>query len=295
MPRLYIPDVTITRRGRIVTSIALLAAVAAGCGETDGTPVSELENPSATDPAVPPTPVATTPEPLGTEIVFDGAGVSVRVAVVAFDPVVAAGAPAPASGGSWAAADVQTCVDAAESSVLVRWSEWSVIDQQDRQYSSATEKYDQFPAPQYPDFPDAIEVGGCVRGWVTFGVPDGETVDRVRFGPGGSVDGIWSTEGAVDDPDDPPPASEGVPPTDAPVVVGEQCSRTNAVGVDENTGRDIVCADLGEGGGTGWVNSAPIEGVNDVGDPCVPLSDNVSQTPDGLAILCADGTWSFGP
>lgn len=257
-------------------------------------PASELDSLSTTDPAPPPSPAATSPEPLGTEVTFDGAGVAVRVAVFGFDPVVAAEAPAPASGGYWAAADVQTCVDAAESSVLVRWSEWSVIDQQDSQYSPATDMYDQFPSPRYPDFPDAIEVGGCVRGWITFGVPDGVTVDRVRFSPGGSAAGIWSTDGAVDSPDAPPAAEDGLP-AEPLVGVGERCSRTNAVGVDVNTGRDIVCAYLGEGGGTEWVNSAPIEGVNDVGGPCVPLSDNVSRTPDGLAILCADGTWTFGP
>ncbi|WP_430336147.1 hypothetical protein [Rhodococcus sp. ACT016] len=83
------------------------------------------------------------------------------------------------------------------------------------------------------------------------------------------------------------------PPSVSAVTVGQPCSSPSAVGTDVNTGKDIVCVYTG-GGGNVWVNSIPIVGVNNVGDPC-DSSATASQTPAGKAIMCVNGQWTYGP
>lgn len=246
------------------------------------------------------------PNALGSEVAFTGDGVSIRVAVLGFDPVAATQAPAPSSGGYWAGADVRTCVDTASTPLLVSWSEWSLFDEESGRYPPSNLTYGQFPTPEYPFTSGTVNVGDCVRGWVLFGVADDAVIDRVRFTPNGSVDGTWSTAGSVDNPDtvpEPDSLPEVVPSLEIEepaepvslVTVGEPCSQASAVGVDDYTGENIVCVYLGAGGGKKWVGSVPIVGINQVGTACDSSSGNASQTPEGQAIMCVGDEWTYGP
>ncbi|WP_243636892.1 hypothetical protein [Rhodococcus sp. Eu-32] len=302
----YLSGVGSWRGLALVAALILVMAVSAGCGSTGGTAVSNSEaetrvESSSTSPAAPEDPNA-----LGSEVAFTGDGVSIRVAVFGFDPVAATQAPAPSSGGHWAAADVRTCVDTASTPVLVSWSEWSLFDEESGRYPSANLTYGQFPTPEYPFTSETVNAGDCVRGWVLFGVAGDAVIDRVRFTPNGEVNATWSTAGSVDIPDavqEPVVMPQAVPspkveePAEpvSVVTVGEPCSQTSAVGVDEYTGENIVCVYLGAGGGTKWVGSVPIVGVNQVGTACDSSSGNASQTPEGLAVMCVGDEWTYGP
>ncbi|WAM19489.1 hypothetical protein [Rhodococcus sp. JS3073] len=63
-----------------------------------------------------------------------------------------------------------------------------------------------------------------------------------------------------------------------------------------NTGEDIVCVNSRDYYPDGvWV-TADIVGVHNIGEPCDPTTDQASQTPDGLPILCVQGQgWTPGP
>lgn len=293
-------------RGLASAAALVLVTAVAGCSSTGGTAVSTSDAETPVETTSTPPPVAEEPNALGSEVAFTGDGVSIRVAVLGFDPVAATRAPAPSSGGHWAAADVRTCVDTASMPLSVSWSEWSLFDEESGRYPSSNLTYGQFPTPEYPFTSETVNVGDCVRGWVLFGVADDAMIDRVRFTPNGSINGTWSTEGAVDIPDTVPepvalpevvPSPEVEEPAEpvSVVTVGESCSQTSAVGVDEYTGENIVCVYLGAGGGTRWVGSVPIVGVNQVGTACDSSSGNASQTPEGLAIMCVGDEWTYGP
>ncbi|SDC56467.1 hypothetical protein [Rhodococcus tukisamuensis] len=302
------------RAGYVTVMSAVIIAATAGCG--GGDPGSDVSSSSA---AATSTAQLTAPAPLGSERSFTGDGETVvRVTVLNFAPAAAPEAPAPPGGGHWVGAEVQSCVDAAMAPTAVSWSEWSVLDATDGRYPASSVTYPQFPRPEYPF--SVVGVGDCVRGWVVFPVADGAMIDRVRYTPNESVNATWSTAGATPPAAEvpPSPAVQEAPPVEvapepAPVVVetveeaepapapagvvtvGQPCSSPSDIGTDVNTGGDIVCVYMGPGGGTKWVMSAPISGVNNVGDACNPATENVSSTPAGKAIMCAGGEWMYGP
>ncbi|WP_241031629.1 hypothetical protein [Rhodococcus koreensis] len=83
-------------------------------------------------------------------------------------------------------------------------------------------------------------------------------------------------------------------PDPVPGAAGQRCSG-NRVGVDVNTGEDIVCVYSRDYYPDGvWV-TADIVGVHNIGDPCDPSIDNSSQTPAGEPIMCVQGQWMSGP
>ncbi|MET4610654.1 hypothetical protein ABIC28_001632 [Rhodococcus sp. PvR044] len=294
--------------GRVTVAIAAIAATTAGCGGSD----DQQTAPETSAASAAPSTVSKAPEPLGSELTFTGdeGGVTARVSVLNFNPAAAPGAPAPSGGGHWVSAEVQTCVDASPSPMSVSWSEWSVLDATNGRYPVSGLTYNQFPRPEYPVGSEVVNVGECVRGWVVFPVADGAAIDRVRYTPNQSVNATWSTVGATPVP--PPPPVEAAPepepvvietteeaqPAQSPggvVTVGQPCSSPSDIGTDVNTGANIVCVYMGAGGGTKWVNSAPISGINNVGDACDTATDRVSQTPAGKAIMCAGDQWVYGP
>ena len=82
-----------------------------------------------------------------------------------------------------------------------------------------------------------------------------------------------------------------------PVVggVGQICSTPGRVGVDASSEDTIVCTYVDRPGGYKWVRTAPIIGVHNIGTLCNYPTDNVSQTPGGIAVHCdPSGKW-VGP
>lgn len=306
------------RAGYVTVMCAVIVAATAGCGSDD--PGSGAASVSAVPTSTDVPAKSTAPDPLGSELSFTGDGqTAARVTVLNFDPAAAPEAPAPPGGGHWVGAEVQTCIDGAEAPIGVGWSQWSVLDATNGRYPASSLTYNQFPRPEYPVGSEVVNVGECVRGWVVFPVADGAAIDRVRYTPNQSVNATWSTVGAT--PPAPPAAATPVqeaPPVEAapepdPVVVetteeaepaqssagvvtvGQPCSSVSDIGTDVNTGGDIVCVYMGAGGGTKWVMSAPISGVNNPGEACDQATENVSSTPAGKAIMCAGGEWVYGP
>ncbi|WP_206004055.1 hypothetical protein [Rhodococcus pseudokoreensis] len=84
-------------------------------------------------------------------------------------------------------------------------------------------------------------------------------------------------------------------PEPIPGAADQRCSG-NRVGVDVNTGEDIVCVYSRDYYPDGvWV-TAHIVGVHNIGEPCEPSTDNASQTPEGVPLLCVQGQgWTPGP
>ncbi|MFI6432845.1 hypothetical protein [Rhodococcus oryzae] len=295
------------RAGYVTVMAAVIIAATAGCGSDDQAVEASSAEAATTSTDVPPQ--FKPPDPLGSEITFTGDGqTATRVTVLNFNPAAAPEAPAPPGGGHWVSAEVQTCVDVAQSTTAVWWSEWSVLDATDGRYPASSVTHPQFPRPEYPF--SVVAVGDCMRGWVVFPVADGAAIDRVRYTPNESVTATWSTAGATPVPLPPPPPAEAAPEPvvvetteEAPpaqssagvVTVGQPCSAPSDIGTDVNTGANIVCVYMGAGGGTKWVNSAPISGVNSVGDLCDSATENVSSTPAGKAIMCVGGEWMYGP
>lgn len=296
------------RAGYVTVMCAVIVAATAGCGSDSADASSSSAAPTSTDvPAK-----STEPDPLGSELSFTGDGeTAARVTVLNFDPAAAPEAPAPPGGGHWVGAEVQTCVDAAMVPTAVSWSEWSVLDATNGRYPASSLTYNQFPRPEYPVGSEVVNVGECVRGWVVFPVADGAAIDRVRYTPNQSVNATWSTAGATPPVQESPPVEaarepdpvivetiEEAEPAQSPTgvaAVGQPCSSPSDIGTDVNTGDDIVCVYMGAGGGTKWVMSAPISGINNVGDVCDSATENVSSTPAGKAIMCVGDQWVYGP
>ncbi|MBC2644406.1 MULTISPECIES: hypothetical protein [unclassified Rhodococcus (in: high G+C Gram-positive bacteria)] len=89
--------------------------------------------------------------------------------------------------------------------------------------------------------------------------------------------------------------TDAAQPEPIPGAAGQRCSG-NRVGVDVNTGEDIVCVYSSDYYPDGkWV-TAEIVGVHNIGEPCDPSIDRASQTPEGIPILCVQGQgWTPGP
>ena len=299
------------RVGAAAAAAALTVSIAACGNSNDSTTAEQTETPTSTATA---STTTARPEllPLGAEAPINTDGFALRVAVLSFDPAAAPDAPAPPGGGHWTAAEVRTCVDTAPKQVTVNWSPWSAVDTTDGRYPTSDVTYNQFPLPEYPIGSEPVNVGDCVRGWVVFPVTDGAVINRVRYAPNNSVTATWNVADAPPPtyippttPVEPEPTSVVEDTAEAPVeqpapasggvtAVGQPCSSPSSIGVDVNTGDNIVCVFMGAGGVNVWVQTAPIVGVNNVGDPCND-GDNVSRTPDGKAIMCVQGEWMYGP
>jgi hypothetical protein len=307
------------RAARFLFALAALGLASACSSSIEGTAIGTTTSAAAsstTTPA-PPTPLA-----LGSEATADG---GVRITVFNVSSNAAPEAPAPASGGRWYAADVQLCAGRAE--VTAGWRQWVVLDASGGRYEGASVSYRQFPVPTFPFVETPVPAGECVRGWVMFPVGEGTQIERVRFTDTRNVQAMtWSTDGAqgpeaVSEPSEatvpsPEPPPETIPTQTAPiataaepepepelippatgssmVTVGQPCSTPSAIGIDVNTGAEIVCVYMGAGTGSRWVSSVPIVGVNEVGAPC-DSNDGASRTPEGLAIMCVQGEWVYGP
>lgn len=82
-------------------------------------------------------------------------------------------------------------------------------------------------------------------------------------------------------------------PERVPGAVDQRCSG-NRVGVDVNTGEDLVCVYSPDYYPDGvWV-TADIVGVHNIGEPCDSSTDDGSQTPEGEPIMCVQGQWMSG-
>ncbi|MFC7451336.1 hypothetical protein [Rhodococcus daqingensis] len=82
-------------------------------------------------------------------------------------------------------------------------------------------------------------------------------------------------------------------PVTPPVAVdGQPCSEQRRVGVDANTGGDLVCHTHPRTGEGRW-SSEDVVGVHNHRDPCDESVDRVTQTPDGFAMFCGVGRWSY--
>lgn len=304
-------------RARLLIALVVLGLTSACSSSIEGTAIETTTSAAAF--------LTTTPVPLPPLTLGDEASTErgVRVAVLNVAPTAAPGAPVPASGGRWYGADVQLCSGEAEATA--GWRQWVVLDTSGGRYEGASISYRQFPVPTFPFAETPVPAGECVRGWVMFPVGDGAQIDRVRFTDTRDVQAAtWSTAGAqereeVFSPSEtatssPEPASETIPTQSVPitttaepepeltpptpgggvVTVGQPCSTPSVIGTDVSTGADIVCVYMGAGGGSTWVSTVPIVGVNNVGDPCGP-SEGGSRTPEGLAIMCVQGEWVYGP
>lgn len=299
---------TITGRAVAVIAAGLLAAGAAGCSNGD----DDAATPQTSTPTAPAS-GPREPANLGSELTFPSdSGHVVKVAVLNFDDAAAPDASPPPSGSHWTAAEVRTCVESGPTPVNVDWTPWTASDTTDGRYPSSSVTYNQFPLPQYPFSSEQLNVGECVRGWIVFPVADDATIDRIRYAPSAAIGATWSVAGAsppatsapettTPDSTTPEPTDTVEPPVEQPepatagvTAVGQPCSSPSDIGTDVNTGNDIVCVYMGSGGGNVWVQTSPIQGINNVGDPC-GSTDNVSQTPAGKAIMCVNGQWTYGP
>ncbi|MFD4183051.1 hypothetical protein [Rhodococcus sp. NPDC058514] len=75
-------------------------------------------------------------------------------------------------------------------------------------------------------------------------------------------------------------------------VAGQSCSEELRVGVDANTGGDLVCSTNPHTGEGIW-GEKEIIGVHNHGDACDPSVDRITQTPDGHAMFCGGGRWAY--
>ena len=92
-------------------------------------------------------------------------------------------------------------------------------------------------------------------------------------------------------------STEAESPNQAPAegapVAGGPCTTLQSIEVDP-AGENLVCV-LAGNDTPRWVNTGEIVGVNEPGEPCDSTVDQVSRTPDGLAIMCGGDTWTYGP
>ena len=154
----------------------VVALVACACTTT---PDRETVNPESS-------------EPLGTTLTFFvGDTGEVDFTVFAVDHNSAPDKATPFSRGHWVSADIETCVRKSDVTVTTDWYAWSVVDANSGDYDAGNVKYSAFRAPQYPHR-EAVAVGDCVRGWVSFPVIDGVDITKVKFQPNPSVSAEWS-------------------------------------------------------------------------------------------------------
>lgn len=82
-------------------------------------------------------------------------------------------------------------------------------------------------------------------------------------------------------------------PAEPPAAVdGQSCSDELRVGVDANTGGDLVCHTNPHTGEGNWSSSEVVD-VHNHGDACDQSVDRITQTPDGHAMFCGVDRWAY--
>ena len=128
----------------------------------------------------------------GQEMEFSGPGTRVRVTMHSVSQAVAGNAPAPQSGGRWAGADVETCVDSADGAFAVAWREWSLSDANNGNFAASSTTYASFPKPAFPLAGESVAVGDCTRGWIVFPVGTDVRVTKVKWKPNAKITAVWN-------------------------------------------------------------------------------------------------------
>jgi hypothetical protein len=150
---------------------------------------STVANPT---PAANAAPSPTNPLPLGSTFTVTDPGFAVEVTVFAIEQNMAPDAPMPPSGGHWVGADVQTCLKESRTDFTVGWVDWSVSDASNGQYQASSDRFSEFPTPQFPFAREPLAVGECVRGWVAFAAAFGVEVTTVKYKPEGRIPAFWA-------------------------------------------------------------------------------------------------------
>ena len=183
-------------KSRLIAPAIALTLLAAGCS-TGGDAVAEPSTPVATA-AAPTDPAPTPPEPSPTpteaapvvtpepHLPFGQAaslsdGSTVTVHAVNMDPAPDAPAPA-AQDAHWVAVDVEGCWSAQTpaNSVFTNMA-WALRDSENRQYQPSNVTYQQFPQPAYGFSDTPVVAGECVRGWISYEIPNGEHLAEVKY------------------------------------------------------------------------------------------------------------------
>jgi hypothetical protein len=185
---------------RRVTCVGLALAVLqfAGCSASDGEvspapteTVTVTATATITTTAAPEVPSARKPARIGSEVTGDG----VVVQMIEVDP----NTPVDFEDHErWASALVKTCatVDTKDGEPLeVSWAAWQIADGQSGVYNITDVTGGlTYPLPTYPQFPQRLTKGQCVRGWVTFNVAPDAKLSQVIYGNGGADPIHWSIE-----------------------------------------------------------------------------------------------------
>lgn len=172
-----------------LTALSLLAL--SGCTSApEAEPTETKAESSAPKPSPTPTVEAVTPTPTPTPTpedakyqVGDMATLSFgsTVTVLAYEADSALDAPLPQGSPShWSSVEVEVCNNTAEDGYASS-SPWTLRDSDSRSHEPSSVGYNQFPSPQYAWGDAPLFAGDCLRGWITFPVLDGVTVEMVRY------------------------------------------------------------------------------------------------------------------
>jgi hypothetical protein len=116
----------------------------------------------------------------------------VSATVFAYTEPAAEGAAPDKTGDEWAAVDVQTCGEAGSVfPVTVSDGPWSLRYADGTAVTPARTSAAHFPQPQYPATPNTLKAGQCLRGWIMFAVPAGQSPQLVRYAPQGATPIDW--------------------------------------------------------------------------------------------------------
>lgn len=176
----------------LALAVFQLAGCSASDGETSPTPAETVTaTTTVTTTATPTMPSAQKPARIGSEVTGDG----VVVQLIEVDP----NTPVDFEDHErWASALVKTCatVDKNDGEPLkVSWAAWQVADRQSGVYNITDVTGGlTYPLPTYPQFPQRLTKGQCVRGWVTFNVAPNAKLSQVIYGNGGAEPVHWSID-----------------------------------------------------------------------------------------------------
>jgi hypothetical protein len=96
------------------------------------------------------------------------------------------------SGGVWAAADVQVCVDrGAIFDVTISQGPWLLVTPDGSTVNPSLTGDAQFPQPGYPNDHRRLAPGACVRGWLVFALPGTTRPVSVEYAPAGGNPVTW--------------------------------------------------------------------------------------------------------
>lgn len=169
-----------------------LAGCSASEGEASSAPTATVTaTTTVTTTATPQVPSAQKPARIGSEVTGDG----VVVQLIEVDP----NTPVDFEDHErWASALVRTCatVDMKDGEPLeVSWAAWQIADARSGIYNITDVTGGlTYPLPTYPQFPQRLTKGQCVRGWVTFNVAPNAKLSQVIYGNGGAEPIHWSID-----------------------------------------------------------------------------------------------------